>query len=94
MGRNAAGVWLTVKRSLMLNGFAALSCLVCPAVSGDESENDTPDDAFLEFLGTWENSDGEWIDPLALADIDASRQAAGTGDDQQEDVGEENNDDS
>ncbi|MFQ5542911.1 MAG: hypothetical protein ACE5FY_01010 [Nitrospiria bacterium] len=23
-----------------------------------------PDMAFLEFLGTWETEDGEWIDPL------------------------------
>ncbi|HHQ40824.1 MAG TPA: hypothetical protein ENK20_00850 [Chromatiales bacterium] len=25
-----------------------------------------PDEALLEFLGTWETDDGEWVDPFSL----------------------------
>lgn len=29
-----------------------------------------PDPELLEFLGTFETADGEWVDPLALAELD------------------------
>ncbi len=25
-----------------------------------------PDEALLEFLGTWETDDGDWVDPFSL----------------------------
>ena len=33
-----------------------------------EAEADAPDLALLEFLGGWEDPDGEWIDPLQILD--------------------------
>ena len=31
-----------------------------------EADSDRPSKAFLEFLGSFENVDGEWVDPLSL----------------------------
>jgi len=49
-----------VKSTLMLclvAGFAS-----CPLSAA------SPDLDLLEFLGEWEDSDGKWLDPLALVD--------------------------
>lgn len=40
-----------------------LCCFVAVA-----ENNDYPSMEFLEFLGEWENEQGEWVDPIALPD--------------------------
>ncbi len=37
-------------------------CLLVSAVSADD-EDAMFDEAFLEFLGSWETADGDWIAP-------------------------------
>lgn len=32
-----------------------------------------PDPALLEFLGTWESPDGNWVDPMTFARIDPAK---------------------
>jgi len=32
-----------------------------------------PDPALLEFLGTWESSDGQWVDPMTFARINPGK---------------------
>lgn len=34
--------------------------------------DEAPSVEFLEFLGQWETPDGEWIDPMALKELDAA----------------------
>jgi Spy/CpxP family protein refolding chaperone len=34
------------------------------------------DPALLEFLGSWQSSDGKWVDPMTFARFDPARQAA------------------
>ena len=46
------------------------------------AEDEAPDVALLEFLGSWEDDDGEWIDPLRLLD---EMEAEGTKDEQTND---------
>lgn len=58
---------LNIKRfgySLLIMG---VSCffLTMPTVRAAE---DVPSMEFLEYLGEWETSDGEWIDPTILAE--------------------------
>ena len=36
------------------------------ATFGRADDADLPDEAFLEFLGTWEDAQGNWLDPLEL----------------------------
>lgn len=33
------------------------------------------DPALLEFLGSWQASDGQWVDPMAFAHVDPSKLA-------------------
>ncbi len=42
----------------------ALALLAAGVVAADES--DLPDEAFLEFLGSWEDAQGNWLDPIEL----------------------------
>jgi len=39
----------------------------------------TPDLELLEFLGSWETSDGQWIDPLELAEPSMIERLRGLG---------------
>ena len=58
-------------RCLLLLAFLPLS----PSVMAEE---DAPDLALLEFLGDWEDADGEWIDPLQLLDERVSEEDRST----------------
>jgi len=51
-------------RCLLLLGLLPLS----PGVMAGEEDTQAPDLALLEFLGSWEDADGEWIDPLQMLD--------------------------
>jgi len=47
----------------------ALMLLPLGAWAGDEASKGSesePASDFLEFLGTWETSDGQWVDPAEL----------------------------
>ena len=50
-----------------------------PRATAEETETG-PSMEFLEFLGTWESSDGEWVDPTDVQAVDwpgAGRAPAG-----------------
>ncbi len=66
-----ASLW----QSLAVAGCVASS----PALAADDS-SDPPGDAFLEFLGGFETADGEWVDPVALAELDTDAITAGSDD--------------
>ena len=38
-----------------------------------EANEEIPSIEFLEFLGEWEDSDGEWLDPEELEDEDFAK---------------------
>lgn len=40
------------------------------------SENEAPDDELLEFLGTWDDGQGNWIDPLTLGKDSAEEETS------------------
>jgi len=48
--------------SVMLSMLSVVGMFVSIAVKAGE----TPSLEFLEFLGNWEDSDGEWQDPMEL----------------------------
>lgn len=54
-------------RCLPLLGVLGLLSLL-PGVMAAEEDTQAPDLALLEFLGSWEDADGEWIDPLQMLD--------------------------
>lgn len=49
-------------------------CLGCVPILSPAGEEDgepaQPDMELIEFLGTWETADGEWVDPMALKEMD------------------------
>ena len=49
---------------------AVLLCVFCHGVVSAAEEMPAMD--FLEFIGEWETADGEWIDPLALKEVEES----------------------
>lgn len=58
-------------RCLLLLGLLPLS-------PGVMAEDESPDLALLEFLGSWEDTDGEWVDPLQLFDALQAEEAERT----------------
>lgn len=54
--------------------------LIAPAFAGNEKPATPPppkaDPALLEFLGSWQASDGQWVDPMTFARIDPAKLAA------------------
>ena len=64
--------------------FSALSlaALLCGAAAfAGTTKNAAPlppkaDPALLEFLGSWQGSDGKWVDPMTFARIDPARLVA------------------
>lgn len=60
-------------RIRMLQGLAVLGWFAgAPALASEEPEQELPGDAFLEFLGGFETADGDWVDPVSLAELDAA----------------------
>ncbi len=49
-------------------------CLLVSAVSADDEEA-MFDEAFLEFLGSWETADGDWIAPDEIESMPLSETA-------------------
>lgn len=45
-----------------------LGCLAVTAAYAEEVE--PPSMEFLEFMGEWEGTDGQWQDPMQLVDMD------------------------
>jgi hypothetical protein len=55
--------------------------LFSPLLQAETQEDDeAPSLELLEFLGEWETSDGEWIDPEELEDDDFAKLMSLTGD--------------
>ncbi len=50
---------------LLVMGFVATMAFAEPELVDPDLESDLE---LLEFLGSWETDDGEWIDPTMLAD--------------------------
>ncbi len=48
--------------------YIALVCGTATVEAREDSPPSRPDLEFLEFLGSWEMEDGQWIDPLELMD--------------------------
>ncbi len=48
------------------------------AMAETGSEAEAPNLALLEFLGSWEGPDGEWVDPLQVLDELEDEGAKGT----------------
>ena len=67
---------MNVKRGSMLQGLAIAGCLAGSPAYAAQDEGEIPEDALLEFLGGWESVDGELIDPVALADLEAEGRLA------------------
>lgn len=59
-----------MKRARMLRSLAAVGCFVAGSAAAAETTAAPPEDAFLEFLGGFETADGEWVDPMALAELE------------------------
>lgn len=65
---------MILKRMRLIQSLAAVSCFAVGGAAGAESDA-TPDDAFLEFLGGFETEDGDWVDPMSLAELDSEETA-------------------
>ena len=61
---------MNYRHSLIVLMMTILSPLLQAETQKDE---DAPTPELLEFLGEWETSSGEWIDPEALADEDFAK---------------------
>ncbi len=65
-------------RARVLQGLALASWVAsAPALAADEQGEALPEDAFLEFLGGFETADGDWVDPMSLAELDADGESSG-----------------
>lgn len=62
-----------------------LMILFSPLVQAQTQEDDDrPPLDLLEFLGEWETSDGEWLDPAKLEDDDFAKLMSLTDDEEDE----------
>ncbi len=64
------------------NSLLVLLLLVSPVVSGEEAQQ--PSLALLEYLGEWQDQDGNEIDPQALALLGLQDKAGGGDSNDQE----------
>lgn len=55
---------------------AALTVLLLGSAAASVADDALTDEAFFEFLGSFEDEDGQWLDPLEL---DRAAQAADRG---------------
>ena len=63
---------------MVRHAWLAAAVLLCafPAFAGNEKAAPPPpkaDPALLEFLGSWQGTDGQWVDPMTFASIDPSK---------------------
>ncbi len=91
MGGITGGARLNLKRAWMLHALAMAGCLAAPAASGAEQDA-PPDDAFLEFLGSFETADGDWVDPLTLAGLDRNEEQRAESETDETGIGGEDED--
>jgi hypothetical protein len=65
------------------NGNLRWLLLVLLPLAASAAEDEQPSMELLEFLGSWETKDGEWLDPVsmlsALLDEDKAQQAQSEG---------------
>jgi len=71
---------------MTLSGDMCLAYLILALATTEiQTDANQPSKALLEFLGSFENADGEWIDPMTLpAEID-QQQAPSSHDDEKQD---------
>ena len=65
---------------LLLASLLSLSCISAYAETQYDPSNEEASEELLEFLGQWENVDGEWIDPTQLQEISMLDQQSMKGD--------------
>lgn len=68
-----------MKRAWVLHGLAVAGWVAGAPAYAAQPDTEMPDDALLEFLGGAESVDGEWLDPLLLADLEAKNKLAEGG---------------
>ena len=62
-------------KSLLL--LVLLPALLPAVVRAEPEQSETPSPELLEFLGSWEADDGQWLDPLELlGEIEAEAKTA------------------
>lgn len=71
-------------RARFFQGLAVLGSLAGAPVLAEEPGEAPPEDAFLEFLGGFETADGDWVDPLSLAELEPDGATAGEDGDSRE----------
>ena len=59
--------------SMRLPSFVLACCLLCHASAIAAGDDDLPDVEFLEYLGSWEESDEDW---LLVRDVEKIRERA------------------
>ena len=65
------GRWVFLTALIMIQAFVPSlpgACAGEPDAAEQREDADGPPLELLEFLGEWENRDGEWMDPLELED--------------------------
>lgn len=69
-----ANPWVQGKGLLLL---ALLPAVLPTLASAEPGQAEVPSQELLEFLGSWEADDGQWLDPLELlAEIEAEAKTA------------------
>lgn len=57
-----------------------LYCLLASTQAmASEQTTELPDDEMLDYLGQWQQVDGEWIDPMQLQEISMIEQDSSKG---------------
>lgn len=57
-----------------------LYCLLASTYTvASEQANELPDDEMLDYLGQWQQVDGEWVDPMQLQEISMIEQDSSKG---------------
>ena len=56
----------------------------------EAEETEAPDLEFLEFIGSWEGDDENWLEIVEMAEIDVERQLTAGTDKGAEDTADEN----
>lgn len=61
---------MNYRPSLMLS---LMMLIYTPIYAESDEKPEIPSPEFLEFLGEWETTDGEWVDPNEFGDEDLAR---------------------
>jgi len=80
-----ANYFYLIKENILLNALCFfLGFMSLNAYAEDDVEKETPSLEFLEYLGTFQSSEGKWVDPIEIEKMmsDTSNQQAMENDDE------------